>query len=230
MDGRHTLRPGRTAAPVRRRAARTPGQAAAADLRQVHAALMAGADRRVHARGCGRWRGPRMTHLGLRHGLVWEPCAHDCPWPEPEPEEMPLATRGSRLSRWLTLGLLILIPIVSSLWSLARPSADAGAPACAAGQVTMAAAGGDVSASLEAAGGAGSVLLRLCTTGGVISSWTASATPRAGGEPTTFEVVRVRDGAALGTASLPAGQEWLLAVELVTESGERRTASSYISS
>jgi hypothetical protein len=229
MDGRHTLRPGRTAAPVRRRALRTPGQPPAADLRQVHATLMAGADRRAHARGCGRWRGPRLVHLGTRHGLVWEPCGHDCPWPEAEPEEMPLATRGSRLSRWLTLALLILIPIVSSLWSLVRP-ADTGASACPAGQVTMAAAGGDVSASLEANGSGGATLLRLCTTGGVISSWTASVTPRAGGVPTTFEVVRVRDGVALGTASLPAGQEWLLAVELVTESGEHRTASSYVSS
>lgn len=228
MDGRHSLRPGRTAAPVRRRAVRTPGQAAAAELRQVHASLMAGADRRAHARGCGRWRGPRMTHLGERHALSWEPCAHDCPWPEPEQEEMPLATRGSRLSRWLTLGLLILIPIVSSLWSYARP--EAAVPACPAGQVTMAAAGGDVSASLEANGSAGSTLLRLCTTGGVISSWTATATPRAGGDPTTFAVVRVRDAAAVGTASLPAGQEWLLAVELVTEGGEHRTASSYITS
>ncbi|WP_157239062.1 hypothetical protein [Catenuloplanes japonicus] len=213
---------------MRRRAARTSGRGPAADLRQVHATLIAGADRRVHARGCGRWRGPRMAHLGTRHALTWEPCAHDCPWPEAEAEEMPMATRGSRLSRWLTLALLILIPIVSSLWSLARPTAAA--PACPAGQVTMAAAGGDVSASLEASGSAGSVLLRLCTTGGVVSSWTASATPRAGGATTTFEVVRVRDGAALGTASLPAGQEWLLAVELITESGERRTASSYITS
>ncbi|MFI5841927.1 hypothetical protein ACIA8K_19670 [Catenuloplanes sp. NPDC051500] len=211
---------------MRRRAVRVPGQAAAAEIRQVHAALMAGADRRVHARGCGRWRGPRTTHLGGRHALIWEPCAHDCPWPEPEAEEMPLATRGSRLSRWLTLGLLVLIPIVSTVWGYARP--EAAAPACPAGQVTMAAAGGDVSASLEAGGGAGSRLLRLCTTGGVISSWTATVTPRAGGEPTDFEVVRVRDGAALGTATLPAGQEWLLTVELVTEGGERRAASSYI--
>ncbi|MDR7274818.1 hypothetical protein [Catenuloplanes atrovinosus] len=227
MDGRHTLRPGRIAAPVRRRAVRPSGPAA--DLRRVHATLIAGADRRVHSRGCGRWRGPRLTHLGARHELSWEPCVGDCPWPEPEPEEMPLATRGSRLSRWLTLALLIMIPIVSSLWNVLRPT-DAAATACPPGQVTMAAAGGDVSASLEPNGAAGSVLLRLCTTGGVISSWTASATPRAGGTAVPFQVARVGEGTAVGTAALPAGQEWLLAVELVTEGGERRAASSYISS
>ncbi|MDP9795471.1 hypothetical protein J2S43_003983 [Catenuloplanes nepalensis] len=202
----------------------------AADVRRVHAELMGGADRRVHGRGCGRWRGPRLTHAGSRHVLSWEPCADDCSWPEPEPEEMPLATRGSRLSRWVTLALLILIPIVSSLWNIFSPTEAASAPACPAGQVIMAAAGGDVSASLSPSGATGSSRLHLCTTGGVISSWTASATPKAGGTAIPFELTRVGDGTALGTATLPPGQEWLLSVDFTTEAGEQRVASSYIRS
>ncbi|GAB7038660.1 MULTISPECIES: hypothetical protein [Catenuloplanes] len=230
MDGRHTLWPGRNAAPVRRRAIRPVEGSVAADVRRVHAELMGGADRRAHSRGCGRWRGPRLTHAGSRHVLSWEPCADGCPWPEPEPEEMPLATRGSRLSRWVTLALLILIPVISSLWNILRPTDAASAPTCPPGQVTMAAAGGDVSATLEPNGATGSYRLRLCTTGGVISTWTASVTPRTGGTAVPFQITRVSDGTAIGTTPLPPGQEWLLSVEFATAAGDQRTATSYIKS
>ncbi|GAB7051759.1 hypothetical protein [Catenuloplanes indicus] len=230
MDGRHTLWPGRSAAPVRRRAIRPVEGTAAADVRRIHAELMTGAGRRVHSKGCGRWRGPRLTHAGTRHVLSWEPCADDCPWPEAEPEEMPLATRGSRLSRWVTLALLILIPVISSLWNILSPAESTSAPSCPRGQVTMAAAGGDVSATLEPNGASGSYRLRLCTTGGVISSWIASATPRSGGPAVPFQITRVSDGTAIGTTTLPPGQEWLLSVQFATEAGDQRVATSYLKS